>query len=290
MSTSDQPSHLCFIIPAHKLRGFFNTSAEYECWYQAGKQPSEIFMRQKQGICSLLGVALCLSLFGAPASCFFYAEFVCCLIPLTVLTICPFTYRVPPAHQEPVLLKLRVEKSNDAQASPTWWCKRQPNNASTNLNTDGPGSWKTLICPGTNSDAAHVFMVSVSEFSGLLSNTNECRGEAAGPLKGMISSHNPAQQRLYWTRLYMRHFRKLKMPWFKLVKIVGQGDFNDHNQWSFSMIKCKSSSISSSRISLLSVCRVQVIKKVIKENERRLEETVRNHSFAVMSQRGGERL
>lgn len=173
------------------------------------------------------------------------------------------------------------------QTGPTWWCKRQPNNASTNLNTDGPGSWKTLICPGTNNDAAHVFMESMSEFSCLFSNTNECRGEAAGLFKGMTSSHNPAQWQLYLTRLYMRHFRKLKMPWFKIVKIVGQGDFNDHNQWSFSMIKCKSSSISSSRISLLSVCGVQVIKKVIKENERRLEETVRNHSFAAMSQRGG---
>lgn len=175
------------------------------------------------------------------------------------------------------------------QTSPTWWGKRESNNASTNLNTDSPGSWKTLFLL-EQSDAAHVFMVSMSKFSGLLSSTNECRGEAAGLFKGMTSSHNPAQWRLYWTRLYTRHFRKLKMPWFKLVKIVGQGDFNDHNQWSFSMIKCKSSSISSSRISLLSVCRVQVIKKVIKENERRLEETVRSHSFAVRSQRRGERL
>lgn len=66
MSTSEQPSHLCVIIPAHKLRGFFNTSAEYECWHQAGKQPSEILMRQKQGICSLVGVGLCLSLSSQP--------------------------------------------------------------------------------------------------------------------------------------------------------------------------------------------------------------------------------
>lgn len=198
----------------------------------------------------------------------------------------------PPTHTPSDDEKLRVEKSNDAQARPVL---RDGAKGSLIM---PPPTWtqmavareKALICPGTNSDAAHVFMVSMSEFSGLLSNTNECRGEAAGLFKGMTSSHNPAQWRLYWTRLYMRHFRKLKMAWFKLVKIVGQGNFNDHNQRSFSMIKCKSSSISSSRISLLSVWGVQVIKKVIKENERRLEETARNHSFAVMSQRGGERL
>lgn len=51
---------------------------------------------------------------------------------------------------------------------------------------------------------------------------------------------------------------------------AGQGHFNDQNQWSSSMIKCKLNSISFCRISLLSVCWLQVIKKVIRENERRL--------------------
>lgn len=101
----------------------------------------------------------------------------------------------------------------------------------------------------------------------------EWRGEAARLLKHNYS-HNPALWRLHWTRLFMRQLRKLKMSWFKLVKTMGheagQGDFNDQNQWSSSMIKCKLNSISFCRISLLTVCGLQVIRKVIRENERRL--------------------
>lgn len=80
------------------------------------------------------------------------------------------------------------------------------------------------------------------------------------------------------------------MSWFKIVKTTGReagrGHFNDQNQWSSSMIKCKSKSISFSRISLqsvcLSVCGLQVIKKVIKGNERRPVETARGRESLII--------
>lgn len=73
----------------------------------------------------------------------------------------------------------------------------------------------------------------------------------------------------------------------KLVEIVGvKATLMTTINGSSSVIKCKSNSISFHRISLLSVCWRQVIKKVIKENERRLEEIVRNPSPAETEQLG----
>lgn len=134
--------------------------------------------------------------------------------------------------------------------------------------------WRTKslhLLFGIKSNVVHI-STGVNEVSSAKLYTWKSGEERLWGFRNKTSSHNLAPSWLHWTWLFNRQLRKLKMSWFKLVKIMGhkegQDDFNDQNQWSCSMINPNQTPLASSEwVSCLSVdCRPS--KKVIRENKK----------------------